>query len=216
MTLQQMCAIECQLRAASFRSHQRPSASVAFGARSWLVVGMGLLLWVVCGPSLWALRKDIRSKARNFPNAQVIVKQSTVKLEEVFSTPTQMVLPGSSGLKATPSHIQYANRAGQLPSTFILRGEVICQNKSRQVVEAVGLTVALLDAFHQPVQVGGQNAPLLYKLQAHITPSMETELTWEKQMDTLDVFEVAVVVTRVRFADGSVWMAPQDEMVDVS
>ena len=40
-------------------------------------------------------------------------------------------------------------------------------------------------------------------------------LTWEQRVDSLDVYEVAVVVTRVRFADGSVWMAPNEELVDI-
>ena len=194
---------------------KRTDPTPSWRCRLWLAVGMGLLLWAAANPSLLALQKEIRSKARNYPKALVVVKQSSVRIEEIFSTPTQMVLPGSSGLKTTPSHIQYANRAGQLPSTYILKGTVVCQNKARQVVEAVGLTVALLDAFHQPVQVGAQNGPMLYKLPVHISPAMEMELTWEKQLDTLDVFEVAVIVTRVRFTDGSVWMAPEEELVDV-
>ena len=197
-------------------SQRKRTTDSAFGRwRTLWVLALGLSLWASISPPLRALQKEIKSKPRNYRNAQVIIKESTVKLVEVFSTPTQMVFPGSTGMKAKPSMIQYANRAGQLPSAFLLTGKVLCKNKARQAVEAVGLTVVLLDAFHQAVQIGGQNASLLYKLSTHISPSMEGELTWEKQVDTLDVFEIAVIVTRARFSDGSVWMAPEEELVDV-
>jgi len=182
-----------------------------------------VLLWAatlflfsaVMSSSLWALQREIKAKARNYANAPIVVKQSRSRLVEIFSTPTQLAFSGTTGMKTKPSRVKYANRAGQLPSTYLLEGEALCQNKSRQVVEAVGLTVVLLDAFHQPIQPVGPNPYTVHQLPAQFPPSAERQFRWEEQVNSLDVFEVAVIVTRVRFADGTVWLAPEEELIDV-
>lgn len=106
-------------RLARMTTSQRRRVHPALGwRRAFRIAALGALLWAAVSPSVGALQKDIRSKARNFPNAQVVVKRSEVKLVEVFSTPTQIVFPGAGGMKTKPSMIQYANRAGKLPSTY--------------------------------------------------------------------------------------------------
>jgi hypothetical protein len=177
-----------------------------------IVVALGAVGAVIAG-SLWAAQRPIKSKPRNYANAPVMIKRSDVTLTEVFSTPTQTLIPG---MTTGGSRVRYANRAGLLPSTFVLEGGLVCRNKSPQTVEAMGLTVVLLDAFNQPIQVSGPQAGTpMNQVVEPVHQGEEKRIAWQQQVSSTDIFEVAVVVTRVRFADGSVWLAPSEELVDI-
>jgi hypothetical protein len=155
----------------------------------------------------------LKSKVHNYPNTPVEVKRSKVTLVETFSAPTQFVAPG---IKAKTTRVRYANRAGLAPSVFMLNGEVLCANTSAQPVEAISLAVILLDAFHQPVQVAGQRDAYMIKQVLEVLPRGGSKaIAWEHQVHSPEIYEIAVVVTRVRFADGSVWMAPGEELLDI-
>ena len=177
--------------------------------RLWAVYLLGAVLCT----SLWALQRALRSKIHNYPNAPVEVKRSDVTLVETFATPTKAV-----GAEAGTKHsrVRYANREGLAPSMFVLNGEITCTNKSTQMVEALALTVVALDAFHQPIQLPGQRQGYVVQQVLEKLPrGVSKRITWEQQVASADVYEVAVVVTRVRFADGSVWFAPGEELIDI-
>ena len=175
--------------------------------------GVGLLIGVLiaAASSAWAAQRPMRSKLHNFTNAPVVIKRTDVLLAETFSTPTQMATPGAH---VRPSRIRYANRAGQLPTTGLLQGEMVCQNQVAQPVEAVELTVVLLDAFHQPMQPSGQNKNLVHQIVSQMPRRLEQRVTWEQDIGAMEVYEVAVMITRVRFADGSLWQAPEEEVIE--
>ena len=161
--------------------------------------------------SLWALQKVLASKVHNYPNTPVEVKRSKVTLVETYATPGQLVTPGT---KARTTRVRYANRAGLTPSVFMLNGEVVCTNTSPQAVEALSVAIVVLDAFHEALAVGGQRYVTKQVMEPLPRGGSKT-ITWEQQLSSQDAYEVAVVVTRVRFADGSVWAAPQEELLDI-
>ncbi len=172
-----------------------------------------MLMAVLCCASVWALQRALKSKIHNYPNTPVEVKRSEVTLVETFAAPTQA---GGMESGTKKSRIRYANREGLAPSTFVLNGEITCTNKSTQMVEAIALTVVALDAFHQPIQLPGQRqASVVRQVLEQLPRGVSKRITWEQPVASSDVYEVAVVVTRVRFADGSIWFAPGEELIDI-
>ena len=164
------------------------------------------------GTSVWALQRTLKSKAHNYPNAPVEVRHSQVSLVETFTSPSQFM---TSETKVKTTRVRYANRAGLAPSVFVLNGEVLCANVSAQPVEALSLTVIPLDAFHQPIGAPGQQPGFTMQQTVGSLPRGGTKrITWEQPVGSADVYEVAVVITRVRFADGKVWTAPDEELLD--
>ena len=175
--------------------------------RGMLVVAV---LLVASATPAWALQRTIRANTRNFPEAPVVVKQSRVKLVEAYASPSQPAVPD-----AGKARVRYANRAGLLPSTYVLKGELVCQNTDGRQVEAVKLAIVVLNAFHEAVPVGAERRRhTVQQLVEAIPRNASKHLAWEQVVGTDDVYEVAVVITGVRFADGSVWMAPDEELVD--
>jgi len=184
----------------------------------WLWVTAVAFLSVLVCASLWSAQRALKSKVRNYPNAPVVLKESKVRIVEVFGTPTQPLTPGAiQGARVRGSRVRYANRAGLLPSASVLEGEVSCQNQSRQTVEALEVAIVPLDAFHQPIRSQPRATPYTVQQMAASLPSGASQwITFEQlPLSSSDVYEVAVVITRIRFADGSVWLAPEEELIDV-
>ena len=171
-----------------------------------------VLAFAVFGAPLQAAQRVLKSKARNYPNTPVTLEQSKVTFVETFATPLQAGIPGTS-----QSRIRDANHpGGLLPSAMMLSGEVLCVNQSAQAIEAVKLTVVFLDAFHQAIELPGQRGAYVVKQIVESVPRKSSQvITWEQRVETSEIYEVAVVVTGVRFSDGSVWLAPDIELIDI-
>lgn len=180
--------------------------------RRWHRLAVGCLAWALAAQAASALQQRIAARLHNYAEAPVVITQAEVRLVEVFSTPTQPALPGAN---ARPSRIRYANRAGQLLSQYLLEGTARCRNQSSQPVEALGLTIVLLDAFHEKIRSSARSGDATHQLVVALPRRAEERITWKQQVESPDVSEVAVVLTRVRFADGTVWQAPKEELVDV-
>lgn len=160
---------------------------------------------------LWAAQRPVKSTAHNYANAPVALSGSKVSLIETFATPSQAGIPGSGR-----SRIQYANRKDLIPPTRMLTGKVVCTDTSNQAIEALQLTLVFLDAFRGAISVLGQRDRYVVKqLVVSIPRKSSKVITWEQRVDTAEIYEVAVVVTGIRFADGSVWLAPKEELIDV-
>lgn len=174
------------------------------------------VIWALAlstGPPAWAGQQSLRARVANYPNAPVVLKTLKVQLVELFSTPTQPVIPGTS---TEGSRVRRAGTAGTLPSTFVLFGDVLCQNRSAQGVRAVELTVVLLDPFHQPVRPqGSSQAYTVRQVAMGVSRGSTARIAWKQPTATSDVYEVVAVVTRVRFDDGSVWLAPREELIEI-
>jgi hypothetical protein len=157
------------------------------------------------------MQKPVRAKGHNYDQTPVAIQRASVTLIETFFAPTQLPL-GSARVKQT--RVRYANRAGLTPSSLVLDGEVVCRNQSRQEIEALELTVVLLDAFHQPIGGVKQEPVTVHRVSQRLPARSEQAIAWEQQIESLDVYEVAVVVTRARFTDGTLWQAPEEELID--
>ena len=183
-------------------------SSRGVAVRTLIVYGLS----AVFAASLWALHKTLKAKAHHYPDSPVEVRRSDVELVETYTAPTQYV---AADTKAKTSRVRYANRAGLMPSVFVLQGQTTLANTSTQPVEALSLTIVALDAFHQPLQTGGGVAAIVQQVTGPIPRGGTKRHTWEEAVSSPDVYEVAVVVTRVRFIDGKVWSAPNEELLDV-
>ncbi|PIQ83131.1 MAG: hypothetical protein COV75_08955 [Candidatus Omnitrophica bacterium CG11_big_fil_rev_8_21_14_0_20_63_9] len=175
---------------------------------------MGAVLFgTACMPTLWATERQVRATAKNYPAAPVQMLRPRAMLVETFTAPTQVALPGES---VRTTRVRYANRAGQAPSVYLLSGEAVCVNRSNQAIEAVEVAVVLLDAFHQVIPVPNSRTPYIALQFVQAMPRGSSQpLQWEERIGSIDIYEVAVIVTRVRFQDGSVWAAPEEELVDI-
>ena len=186
--------------------------SVRVGGVGLQAIAVYLLSAVVC-TSLWALQRPLRSKVHNYADAPVVVKQSKVTLIETFATPTQL---RAANTKARTSRVRYANRAGLLPSTYAIKGEVFCQNQASRTVEALALTIVALDAFHQAITPPGRVKSYSIQQVVETLPRRSSRrITWQVPAGSPEVYEVAVIITGVRFSDGSVWHAPAEEIIDI-
>jgi hypothetical protein len=146
------------------------------------------------------------------PDAPVFLKQLKITLVEVYGTPTQIPIPGT---RIQQSRVRYANRAGIWPSSYLLQCEVWCHNSSKKRVEALALTVIPLDAFNQTIESSvGRGGHYIQRVVESLPTGSSTRVTWEQPVTSSDpdIFEVAILVTAVRFDDGNVWTAPQDEV----
>ena len=142
---------------------------------------------------LSAAQRPVKTKIHNYGNAPVLTKESKVALVETFSAPMQAGLQDST---TRLSRIRYANRAGLTPSTFELHGELLCQNKTNQRVEAVALTIVVLDAFHQLIRSAGRGEPMTVQQLVVQVPQRNTKrMVWQLPVANGDVYEVAAVVT---------------------
>ena len=180
--------------------------------RAW-AAGASALLAVAAASPVWALQRTIKTKTHNYPNAPVEIRHSQVTLAQAFSAPTPT---GSPATGARHSRVRYANRDGLTASGYLLTGQTTCVNRSTQAVEAFALTVVAFDAFHQPVQLPGQREA--FAVQQIVEPLARggtAQVGWEQPVGSADIYEVAVVATRVRFADGSVWFAPGEDLIDI-
>lgn len=170
------------------------------------------LFGMVACASVWALQKSIRSRLHNYPNAPIEIKRSQVTLAETFSAPS-LAVPDAAPQK---SRIRYANRGGLLSPTFLLSGTALCANRSPQSVSAFALTIVALDAFHQPIQLSGQkDVYAVQQIVASLPRGGSKEINWQLVSSSKDVYEVAVVVTKVRLGDDSLWVAPGEELIDI-
>lgn len=173
-------------------------------ARTFWLAGALLVVW---SGLLSAREKPLKVTTHTYPKTPVSLSQVKASLVETFATSTQLWTPDG---KTRGSRVKYANRAGLSPSTLTMKGEAQCVNMARQGITAMALTVAVLDAFHQPVEViTVQEANVL------VSPGQAKRVAWEEPLRADNLFEVALIVTKVRFADGTVWTAPQEELIDI-
>lgn len=174
-----------------------------------LLGAVGGLCLVMSTPG-WALRQTIRAKTLTVPDAPVLPKDPTVTLVEVYGTPTQIPIPGT---QVQQRRVKYANRAGVWPSSYLLQGEVWCHNRSEERIEALALSVVFLDAFSQTVRASMEGGS--YSIQKIVQPlprGSSLRVAWEQPVTSPEIYEVAVLITSARFADGTIWTAPQEQI----
>ena len=163
-------------------------------------------------PPAEAMQRVIKSKAHNYPEAPVTLNDASLLLIEKFSSPSQVATPGA---RVRQTRVRYANRAGMSPSTFMMEGHVTCRNQGKAPVEVVSLTIVLLDAFDQPVQMPGQDSRSTQQIVMAIPQGVTRTISWEQAVPGPEIYGAAIVVNRVRFEGGDIWLAPGEELVDI-
>lgn len=173
--------------------------------------GLVTLFVTVFAVSAWALQRPITSRFENYQDAPVVIRKVETSMIETFATPSQY---GSASFRQRGSRVRYANRAGLTVSKFDLSGEVVCRNHSRKTVEAFEVTIIPLDVFHEPVRAMGQRGRFATEQVIRLLPrGSTTKMEWYLPTLEGEVYEVALVVTRVRFKDGTIW-EPTEELID--
>ena len=170
------------------------------------------LLCVLAAGTAWAMQRTLKSKIHNYEKAPIETKRSQATLVETYTAPTQMM---AGDAKTRTTRVRYANRAGLAPSVFVISGEALCANISPNHIEAFSVAIVVFDAFHQPVQGGGQGPFLVQQVVERLPRGASKRVTWEQPVGSADVYEVAVIITRVRFEDGTIWTAPNEELLDI-
>lgn len=172
-------------------------------------ITVSLACCLVASTALWAAEHALRARVFNPPHAPVLLKEPRATLVEEFLAPGQAWSPGVRGHRV-------ANANHPRVSVFVIEGDVTCDNRSPQAVEAVGLMVVSLDAFHERTQSLLESA--VYTSQ-HTDLSLSRRgsrrLRWRQPASSKDIYELAIVVRGVRFTDGSVWRASDEELVDI-
>ena len=185
--------------------------SAALSARAIRVAAF----WAACmliASAVWAMQRTLKCSAHNYEHAPMEAKRSQVALVETFTAPTQVMTTDSH---ARTTRVRYANRAGLAPSVFVLSWETLCTNVSPHAIEAFSLAIVAFDAFHQPVQSGGQGPFIAQQVVERLPRGASKRVTWEQPVGSTDIYEVAVIVTRVRFEGGTMWNAPNEELLDI-
>lgn len=174
-----------------------------------------LTLCVSVAGIAWALERRILSQGHNYPSAPVVITRSDVTLIAPSSTPAKLVVTDRTTSREETYYLT-RDEAG-----YRLQGKIACRNDSAKTVEAVQLTIVLFDGSYRPVQTFVQQEVSSRQRLVTLLPTRaEREFAWEQPLDLTTgsaarFVEVAVIVTRVRFVDSSVWLAPRDELVSV-
>ena len=161
----------------------------------------------------WTMQRALKSKSHNYKGAPMESRRVQALLVETYTAPTQAAAAGDAKIRTT--RVRYANRAGMAASVFVLSGEAECTNTSANPIDAFSVSIVVFDAFHQPVSGGSKGPFLVQQVVEPVARGSSKRVTWEQTVSSSEIFEVAVIITRVRFADGTVWTAPTEELLDV-
>lgn len=181
------------------------------GWRAWWA--MALLLCLMAGGVVWAGERRIRSRVLRIDHAPVAAKDPQASLIEFMGPPESMV--GTTSTRRQ-SGVRYANRKGIWPSRYALQGKVMCRNMSRQTIEAISLTTILLDPFNRTQRAAATSGQYqLHSVIERFPRGVWKRIEWEIVDSPAEVYEVVVLVTGVRFENGTVWTVPQSEVAQL-
>ena len=175
----------------------------------WLAVIAWAGLTVV--PSAEALQRKITTINHNVPSTPVKITGSTITLTELFGSITQPRLPGQP-LKGT--QVRYLNRKGRQASQFVMKIEATLVNFSAQRVDAFSLAVIPMDTFGHPLLEAEPGRYIVHQVKEVLPRGSRVDIAWEEPADSPDVSEVGVAVAAALFADGSIWLAPREQLME--
>ncbi|MDP3703787.1 MAG: hypothetical protein Q8R78_05310 [Candidatus Omnitrophota bacterium] len=170
-------------------------------------------LCVLClSASVWALEREVKVELHHAPSTPVDIKESQVRLVEVFASPVQGALLEDP---TAWTSVEYANRRGRTPSKLLLKGDTVLLNRSPHTIEVIALTVMPMDAFRQGFESIGQGPYKIHQVEEWLPSRTSKRVSWEQICGSADVYSVAILVTAVRFSDGSVWTAPREAVQSI-
>ncbi|MBI4598048.1 MAG: hypothetical protein HY737_06585 [Candidatus Omnitrophica bacterium] len=195
-----------------------------------------ILLW--CAASLmaaswtgaWASGRTLKSSTQNYEQVPVVARASTASLIE-RQTASAEAAARSTPPKAAPARalvstsdttgqasrfvgVATASRSAKTEQEYWLRGDVKCWNKSPKTAEALGLLIVPMDQYQGALSTSRKN---LVRLSATIYGGSEQSFRWETVLEDAEAVQkleqVVVAILTIKFADGSVWEAPDVELV---
>ena len=179
----------------------------ADGDRSVRMAGVALALALsLSSPVAFAgLQRAIQSRLANHEDTPVMLERFSARLIETYASPGQFPFAtmNDAEVRVKRSRVRYVNRLNQQIPTYVVEGTLTLRNRFRKKVEAMELTTTFLNAFRE--QIGQAQHAVVEPVQ----PLETKTVAWSTTLPQPEVYEMFVVITGVRFADGTVW-APDE------
>lgn len=169
---------------------------------------VALLALLLATPSVTALERAVRTRVANYEEAPVLLRSASVKLVQTYSQPGQFPFVSMEGsdVKMRRSRVRQLNRLNQQIATYLLEGSLELHNETRRSIETLQLTTVFFNAFRERIRTDRDTVTLT------LGPRQHKTVSWSKGVPHEEVFEMVVVVSAVRFGDGSVW-SPTEELI---
>lgn len=171
---------------------------------AWLCCG---LVWLAADAAI-AFEREIKSRIANYDEAPVTLRTAQVKLVQTYSDLAQapfMIMDGKdTGLRR--SRVRHLNRLNEQIPTYLLQGALELRNETRRSIDMLQLTTVFFNAFRERIRTDRD------AVQIALVPRQRKTLAWSKGVPHEEVFEMVVVISAVRFTDGSVW-SPTEELI---
>ena len=167
-----------------------------------------LILCAATGTAL-ADQRLLRTRIANYDHALVVLEQASTQLVEVYGDPNQVALAIiANGQMNRPAlkRVRYLNRMNQEVATYQLEGELSLRNTTPKTVTALEITTIFFNAFRERISTERQT------LIGSIEPRRTQRVQWSRPLPQKDTYELYVVVTKIRFDDGTIW-APVQELI---
>ncbi len=165
------------------------------------LLAIGLVVGTLAGV---ALDRSLVVLTANYPEAPVTLERAELRLVETFTGPSQ--LPPFPDVEIPRSRVRYLNVKNRVPLTYAIEGQVTCRNHTKKIVEAIQLTTILLNPFRERLRLN------VVTLRSRVAPQDTGSLSWSEMSGMKDVEEVRLVITAVRFSNGTVWTAPDKDL----
>lgn len=180
--------------------------------RRGLLTGTLLVLCatVLASPPAFGMEREVRTRIANYDEAPVIVRQAAVYLVQSYGNPTSapVVASGDNSPSTRHNRVRYMNRLNQEIPRYQLESELHLQNLTPKEIEAFQVTMIFLNAFHERIASDQQSVT------EPLGPREMKTVEWSRKLPHQEVFELFLVITAVRFQDGSVWV-PVEELIIV-
>jgi hypothetical protein len=170
-----------------------------------------VLIWLGltwCGTEAWGIQREIRTRLAHYDDTPVIVQEAKVRLVQTYSAPNQFPLALAEGteLKVSRTKVRNLNRLNQQVPTYQLQGQLEVRNATRKGVDMLQLTTVFFNAFHERLSTVQESLP------STLPARQQKTIAWTKSLPDEEVFELFVVISAVRFTDGTVW-SPEEELI---
>ena len=170
---------------------------------SWPILGVGLAL--IAEP-IWGFQRTVRVRVANYEETPVVVQAASAQLVQTYSHPGQFPLAevGGEEVQVKRSRVRYVNKLNQEIPIYVLEGELTLRNHTHKEVAVLQLTTVFLNAFRERIATEQQSV-------TEVLRPLETRvIRWSRSLPHQEIFELYVIVTRVRFSDGTIWTATEE------
>ncbi|MBI2103966.1 MAG: hypothetical protein HYT90_00090 [Candidatus Omnitrophica bacterium] len=186
----------------------RPRAVRRCRVTHWIGLIVCAVSSVIACQEAFGFERAVRTRIANYEEAPVSLRAASTQLVRTYDNPNQISLAALEGgdRQVKRSRVQYINRLNQQAATYLLEGELELRNQTRKDIAALQITTVFLNAFRERIGTERQS------LSEPLRPGQTKQVRWSRGLPYQDVFELYVIVTAVRFSDGTVW-SPADELI---